>query len=322
MKSCMNKHSIKGFTLIELILAMALFIALMGGLAFAIMRGIRVHDFESVTREAQRSTRNVLNQMVEELRCAVPLSTMENARYNIASGVWYPDCYGSEDSGEMLGGGGFYKCGLYEDTGVDASGSVHVAFNRLIFTRAANSPTEGNMDANHNIQGYVFVDWFVPKDAPNRIYRVVHRVNVNYKPYSFRAIPGTSTSGWVLNDNAKTFFGDGNNLGTNLVYNGTDRDTQFTVAQLPSVNDSFCFGVKHKNYRDKYNANRKYDVTNGAYYDTDLFEITVKAVVYRRGEEVKKEEQLDQDPYFEGNKSNAKGVFSFTEQVRTSATDR
>ena len=321
MKACMNKHRIKGFTLIELILAMALFIALMGGLAYAIMRGIRVHEFESVTREAQRSARNVLNQMVEELRCAVPLSTMGSARYNIASGVWYPDCYGSKDSGSLLGGNGFYKCDRYEDSGVDSKGTVHIAFNRLIFTRAANSAAEGSVDANHNIQGYVFVDWFVPKDAPNRIYRVVHKVNVNYKPFAFQLIPDINASGWVLNNSAKNFFGDGTSLGSNLVYTGTDTDAQFTVAQLPSVNDSFCFGVKHKNYRDKYNDTRKYDVTNGAFYDTDLFEITVKATVHRRGDAIVKTTD-DQDPYSEKTKSPTKGVYSFTEQVRTSATDR
>ncbi len=321
MKSCVNKHRIKGFTLIELILAMALFVALMGGLAYAIMRGIRVHEFESVTREAQRSARNVLNQMVEELRCAVPLSTMENARYNIASGVWYPDCYGSVDTGSLLGGNGFYKCDLYEDNNVESTGTVHIGFNRLIFTRAANSEAEGNIDANHNIQGYVFVDWFVPKDAPNRIYRVVHKVNVANKPFAFQAIPGINTSGWVLNSNAKNFFGNGTNLGTNLVYTGTETDSQFTVAQLPSVNDSFCFGVKHKNYRDKYNATRKYDVTNGAYFDTDLFEITVKATVHRRGDKIVQDAD-DQNPYSERTKSPTKGVYSFTEQVRTSATDR
>ena len=62
----------RAYTLIELMLAMALFVALAAGLGYGIIRAVNAHNFESSYREATLQARNVLDQMVEELRVATP----------------------------------------------------------------------------------------------------------------------------------------------------------------------------------------------------------------------------------------------------------
>ncbi|MBQ7567665.1 prepilin-type N-terminal cleavage/methylation domain-containing protein, partial [bacterium] len=118
----------KGYTLIELLLAMALFVSLSGGLGYAIIKGVNAHAFESSYREATLQTRNVLDQMLEELRMA---STPDEGhalganQFGIPSSVWFPNAYGNTSTD-------FPGYELKKETRKlgDKTYSAHVGYNR------------------------------------------------------------------------------------------------------------------------------------------------------------------------------------------------
>ena len=304
----------RGFTLIELILAMALFVALAGGLSYAIIRGLRAHEFETAYREASVSARNALDRLTEEMRTGYPILDVydkSNGKNLVPSAVWFPDSYGST-------GSPFSK---YDEKVVNVTGKnstkAHVAYNRIIFTRP--NPEKG-LSSVDKLEGYVYVDWFIPTDKPNRLYRVVHTVNSD----SYKTTP-TMINGWSLYKyelaSPDSYFGAGSgSVGKNLAYTTTNV-SDYIVAQLPGDNDVLSFAASHEPIRGVYSyaSTEGAANANGASYEPSLFKIRIKASVYTRG--VQKVDKNDTDAFggTQDSKIDAtnpnKRVVTFTEEV-------
>ena len=294
MRCCYSKY--KGYSLIELLLAMALFVSLAGGLGYAIIRGVNAHAFEATYREATLQTRNVLDQMLQELRSAViPTETgaMALNEVSIASAVWIPDPYGttSDDADFKIT--------------KQNSNMVHRGLNRLVFTRK---------DPNSSDK-YWFVEWFVSASNPNRIYRVPHSFTLNSVPYTY------SDKKYYINDtsflsNGRT--GSGGSFGSNLVFTGTLKTADYIVAQLPGQYDRFSFAVEHDANTSVFGGTTIKPDKNGATYNTSLYKVKIKAVVHSRGDQTdsKTTEQIknDKDPFNEEATAH-KRVVVYNEQA-------
>lgn len=297
-------RSQRAYTLIELLLAMALFVALAGGLGYGIIRAVNAHNFETSYREAALQARTVLDQMVEELRVAsIPNESqaLGNNEYAIASSLWFPDPY----DGKQSQFGSFYKLDTDERTETISGSSGKPTekkkiygkrgYNRLVFSRPDPS-TSGK---------YVFVDWFIPSNKRDRIYRVAHNLDTNAVPYKF-----DNTADKYTFKSPTTYFGNGTSLGTNLTYVSSNA-ADFTVAQLPHSYDTFCFAVELEPNDSVYaGASSGVFATcpdeNNACYSTELARITVKAVVHANADAERAEE--DGDPYVKEVSASNRGA--------------
>ncbi|MDO5296677.1 MAG: type II secretion system protein [bacterium] len=260
----------KGYTLLELLLAMAVFVSLAGGLSYAIIRTINAHNFETSYREATLQTRNALSQMIEELRVAsVPqdLQAQASNQYAIPSAVWFPDAYGN--GGSVAGYGLALEKRTVKIDGNEKQIDVYKGYNRLVFTRSNPNYRDGDsLD-----EKYVFVDWFVSTTKPNRLYRVVRKLTMSSPPYQFGA-------GKYRFANPESFLGNGGDkLGSLAFQTGKARD--FIVVQLPGPYDRICFAVEH-NANESIYASGVSGVRdkNNALYDPNLFNIVMKSTVY------------------------------------------
>ena len=159
-------------------------------------------------------------------------------------------------------------------------------------------------DPNTNGQ-FVFVDWFVPSNKQDRIYRVAHNLSKTSVPYRFN----TADRKYEFKD-ARSYFGNGTTLGTNLTY-VSNNVADFTVAQLPNSFDTFCFAVELEPNASVY-AGASSGVfepspdINNACYSVSLARITVKAVVHATADTERADE--DSDPYVKGISSTNKGA--------------
>lgn len=272
----------RGYTLIELLLAMAIFISLSAGLTYAIIRGVQAHNFETSYREATLQTRNALSQMVEELRTAtVPedLQTLANNEFAIPSAVWFPDAYGSGGTDSLAG----YKLGTYYKEKNGKTIPVYRGYNRLIFTRQ-------NPDYKNGISGtdekYVFVDWFVSKSNPGRLYRIVRKISPMSIPYQV-------TANQYRFLNPSSYLGDGNQNFGNMAFQ-TGKHADYIVVQLPGPQDVICFAVEHAANEDIFGKGTFGGLDqNKAKYDPNLFNIIVKSTVYERSFEDKRQNLWD-----------------------------
>jgi len=262
-----------GFTLIELLVAAALFISLTSLAAYWIMVGVRAQEFERNAREAQVTARDVLNRLVDEMRTATTLPLASREEHPVPSGVLYPDPYGSTDSPF----GGIYRQGV---NAVDG----HYAENRVIFTRAGTDTSGGAFDPADLAQ-YVYVEWLAPPNpdaarrgqAWNRIYRKVHGIDPS------RSLGHTIDlqTHWGVVAN---FFTKGNNV------RGSKED-DWMVGRLNGAEDILEFRVQHPAYINPIFGQPGKEVSftgcsahSHNTYDRNLFNVTVRAITFRRGE--------------------------------------
>ena len=303
-----NGSGRRGYSLIELILAMALFVSLSGGLGYAIIRGVRAHAFEASFREATLQTRTMLDQMTEELRSAsIPddIKALSSNEVSIASAVWIPNPYGTTSDTS-----GFYA--------VNTSSYVHSSRNRLVFTRKDPSDNSGKK--------YVFVEWIVPSGYRNRMYRIVHQLDLSSPPYTCTSSKYSITDADYLS-NGSTSFGK-NLLFSDTGKQGTGKTSEYIVAQLPGENDRFCFAVEHDDNKSEYKGRiggREVADKNGAKYNPSLFRVHIKATIYNTylGADNKKNDVTantsvtgeDNNPYITESDSQNKRVVVYSEQV-------
>ena len=264
---------------------MSIFISLSAGLTYAIIRGVRAHNFETSYREATLQTRNALSQMVEELRTAtVPedLQTMANNEFSIPSAVWFPDAYGSSSTGSLAG----YKLGTYNKKINGKEVPVYRGYNRLIFTRLNPNYKSGDSTDTK----YVFVDWFVSKSNPNRLYRIVRKIQRNPLPYY------VNTDKQYAFVHPDTYLGNGSQSFGNMAFL-TGKHADYIVVQLPGPQDVICFAVEHAANEDIFGKGSFGTLDqNQAVYDPNLFNIIVKSTVYERSFEDKRDVNTICDP--------------------------
>ena len=280
---CCLRH--RGYTLLELLLAMAIFISLSAGLSYAIIRGVQAHNFETSYREATLQTRNALTQMVEELRTAtVPedLQSLAKNEFAIPSAVWFPDSYGTTSSANSLAG---YQLGAYFREVNGKKIEVYRGYNRLIFTR--KNPSYTNSSSIND--KYVFVDWFVSKTHPNRLYRIVRKIRPDAMPYHV-------VGGQYKFTSPESYLGNGGDqFGSMACQSGKHAD--YIVVQLPGPQDVISFAVEHNINEDIFAKGSLGSLDkNNAKYDPNLFNIIVKATVYERSFEDKRDINVINNP--------------------------
>lgn len=253
----------RGYTLPELMVAGALFMALMAMAAFGLKMGIDAQDMSNRVREADIARDDVLNRLTDELRAAAPLPVLGLGSSQIPSGVLYPDQYGNGSPW----GGGFYS------HAVTAQNTYQVK-NRVIFSRP--NKDAGAAFSPSNLSDYVYVEWIVPEQAKNQMWRRVHACNAT--------LPGHEmVSGkWLVKP---AYF-----VGASGVSGSRVED--WLVARLPGANDTFELTVETARYVDP-NTNQPANESGfNTLYDRQLFKVYVKTTTVARGNKDKKTERV------------------------------
>lgn len=166
----------RGFTLIEVLVASGLLATMVVFITYMVISAMRTQEFERSVRTANVATREAMNRMADELRLAaiLPSAGTQSLDFagssNLPSGVLLPDSYSSSYSDQR-------NYGVYED-GVKGDRYVD---NRLIFARPRMEAGIGSSSSYvfnpHDISSYVYVEWLVPKDRPDRVWRRVYKIN-------------------------------------------------------------------------------------------------------------------------------------------------
>lgn len=170
------RKSSLGFTLIEILVASGLLATLVVFICAMILSAMRSQEFERSVRTATVATREAMNRMADELRLAaiLPSAGTQSLDFagssNLPSGVLLPDSYSSSYSDQD-------SYGVYEDK---VKGDRYVD-NRLIFARPRMEAGIGSSSSYvfnpHDVSSYVYVEWLVPKDRPDRVWRRVYKIN-------------------------------------------------------------------------------------------------------------------------------------------------
>ncbi len=260
----------RGFTLIELLVAAALFIALTSMAAYWIMVGLRAQEFERNAREAQVAARDILNRLVDEMRTAAIPPLVGLGDTQVPSGVLYPDPYGTTSAP--------FK-GIYTQGSNQVDG--HYADNRVIFTRPGTDTAGGTFDPA-SLNSYVYVEWLAPANPArttqpwNRIYRRVHNMGVGSPGH---ALDSDRHWGVVAN-----YFIKGTGL-------RGSREDDWMVGRLNGPEDILEFRVQHPAYVNPNTGlpGKEVSLTECSThahltYDRNLFNVTVRAITFRRGE--------------------------------------
>lgn len=254
----------RGFTLPELMVAGALFIGLMAMAAFGMKMGLDAQDMSNRVREADIARGDVLNRLVDELRTAAPLPVLGGGAGQIPSGVLYPDQYGHyvENARPFSG--------IYAIKTTSISGQPYEVLNRVIFTRpkmAANAAFSPS-----NLSDYVYVEWLVPEQAQNQVWRRVHACGPNQ--------PGhvTNLSRWLIQP---TYFTGASGVSGSRV-------EDWVVAKLPGPKDTFELSVLTPRYVDPNSNLLGTETSFNTRYDRQLFKVKVTTTTIARGNDAKK----------------------------------
>lgn len=264
----MNRTGRRGFTLPELMIAGALFIALAAMAAFGLKMGLEAQDMSNRVREADIARGDALNRLVDELRAAAPVPVL-GLGSSLPSGVLYPDQYAAYVNGVTPPfGNDFYKVGL---TGRGA----YLVQNRVIFSRPS-TPADAATGPS-TMSDYVYIEWLVPEQAKNQIWRRVHRINTVSPGHEFTGNPGK----WLIKG---TYFS-----GSSEVRGSRPED--WLVARLPGPNDTFEFRVETARYIDPTHNVPAEEGPFNTLHDRNLFKVTMKTTTVARGNAAKKTER-------------------------------
>lgn len=256
----------RGFTLPELMVAGALFIGLMAMAAFGMKMGLDAQDMSNRVREADIARGDVLNRLVDELRTAAPLPVLGGGAGQIPSGVLYPDQYGHYITNARP------FSGIYTIKTTSTAGQPYEVLNRVIFTRpkmeasAAFSPS--------NLSDYVYVEWYVPQDFQNQVWRRVHTCGANQPGHSNQIFAGR----WLIQPG---YFNPGSN------YSGS-RAEDWMVARLPGPKDTFELSIQTPRYVNPTTNQFGTETSFNTLFDRQLFKVKVTTTTVARGNDAKK----------------------------------
>lgn len=254
----------RGYTLPELMVAGALFIGLMAMAAFGMKMGLDAQDMSNRVREADVARGDVLNRLVDEMRTAAPLPVLGGGAGQIPSGVLYPDQYGQYVTNARP------FQGIYTIKTTSLTGPPYEVLNRVIFTRpsmeanAAFSPSDLNQ--------YVYVEWLVPEQAQNQVWRRVHTCGP--------AQPGhvLATSRWLIQPG---YFTSGTGVRGSRV-------EDWVVAKLPGPKDTFELSIQTPRYVNPTTNQYGTETSFNTLFDRQLFKVKVTTTTVARGNDAKK----------------------------------
>lgn len=170
------RKSVSGYTLIEILLASGLLAMLVVFVCAMVLSAMRAQEFERSVRTATVATREAMNRMADELRLAAILPSAGTVSLEFAgasslpSGVLLPDSYSPSYSNQ-------------KDYGVEIDSVKNERYvdNRLIFARPRMEEgigsAKGYVFNPHDVSSYVYVEWLVPRDRPDRVWRRVYKIN-------------------------------------------------------------------------------------------------------------------------------------------------
>lgn len=247
-----------GFTLIEVLVSIALFVALMTAGFVAIRKGVESQRYEHKVREAKSAVRNALDRLADEMRSATPLPYVSEANLNgqiynqsavvSVSGVLYPDPYGASKDNQ---GGYTQNFGTDKVENSDSSKEKYIyTTDQVIFTRLTDR-TQGS-----DLGKYMFVEWTVDKDNTAKIIRRVYGIAKKY--YCFNVYDNIAMC-W-----AKP--GQFSRIG--------EKDGSSDVAVLPGPYDKFTFTVSR-------GPNKNQTGISDVAYDLNTLKVDIKATIYR-----------------------------------------
>lgn len=249
-----------GMTLVEVLIASALFTSLAAMMAMGIKMGMDSQDFGNRVRKSQELCKDAARIVVGELRTAVPLPTVGSGLPPVPSGVLWPDAYGVEDGNER-----YPLRLLIRDDGAE----IHRATNRLIFTRPRNAVQDANFDPLLQ-SNYLYVEYLVPDALPNRIYRRARPVGVGGAAGAgHRSLDGR----WLVD---QVFF-----TGTAGLLNPQEQDQ--LIALLPGAQDRFELHVSHPRYLNELTGQPGTEAGFGSSFSRVLYDVEVVATVRHRG---------------------------------------
>lgn len=184
----MNRHALRGLTLVEGLVAAGLTVVL-GVLVWQfIASSLGAHHKGQLSRSAQAGTREMMAILAGELRSAsVPPLTSPAA----SSPVFWPGAWGAQESGDL---GAFYPRLEVSVEDID----VDQATNRLVYVRSAASSDDSNLDP---LARYALIELLVPETDPGRLERRVHRLASNHpllKKETLTGADGAARPVWVL----------------------------------------------------------------------------------------------------------------------------
>lgn len=257
-----QRPSRRGFTLPELLIAGALFIALSAMAAYGLMIGMRAQEFDKNVRESQLAARDIVNRLVDEMRTATVLPMVGLGSSQVPSGVLFPDPYGTSPSPFT---------GIYT-VGTTGSGA-YFSKNRVIFSRPATESAGAAFDPS-NLNQYVYVEWIIPANPTigntpwNRIYRKVHNVGTTS--------PGHQLTGgrWLIR---AAYFTAASGL-----RNTTEES--WLVARMPGADDILELTVERPPYLSPSTGAPGTEVSYNTNYDRNLLKVVLKATTFRRGD--------------------------------------
>lgn len=241
---------IKGMTLIELMISIALFAAMAVVAGYTIMSGIRAQSFDRRVRNAQTAARDVLTKLCNEMRCAAPAPVSGFGETSMPSGVLFPDSYGdsyAKNTGKSSTYASFYALGDKKIGGTSENNLVYYSKNRVIFVRPKTAIT--SLDSNAvagqtfnpgSTSDYVYVEWSVPYTDQNKVYRKVYKFSENggHKCYS-----NSGTSYWLA---ITSYFTTAHLISSAAVSSGSNE--KFLVGSLDGEYDTFDLCIYHARY--------------------------------------------------------------------------
>lgn len=150
--------------------------------------GLGTHGKAVQSRDAEAGVRNLLGQLVAELRSAAvpPLSDPATS-----TPVFWPGVWGAEQ--ELANLGPFYP---REERLLDDGVEGDTATNRLLYVRVSESVGES---AASPLDGFVLVELLVPEERPSVLERRIHSLNSTLlQRRTVTTASGSSQPGWVL----------------------------------------------------------------------------------------------------------------------------
>ncbi len=179
----------RGLTLVEGLVASTLALLLGIVMVKMISSGLSAHRKGTETRDAQAGTRNVMGQLVAELRSAAVPPLTEPL---VVTPVFWPGVWGAAQ--EQASPDPFYPREEQEVGDLE----LDLATNRVVYIRMAESepgPDDGPLDR------FALVELLVPKEFPNVIERRVHPVSVQGGALIRAEVEGADgvvRNGWIL----------------------------------------------------------------------------------------------------------------------------
>lgn len=185
----MRSARLRGLTLAEGLVASTLALLLGIVMVKMISSGLSAHRKGTETRDAQAGTRNVMGQLVAELRSAAVPPLTEPL---VVTPIFWPGVWGAAQ--EQPSADPFYPREKQEVGELE----LDIATNRVVYVRMAESeplPDDGPLDR------FALVELLVPKDFPNQIERRVHPVTAQDGALIRAEVEGADgvvRNGWIL----------------------------------------------------------------------------------------------------------------------------